>query len=555
MTVCQRLQRRRLRAPEEDRAAFVEPPLDEVGAMLNSNVNCRDEYSYDFQGRSLAELSRQARRELLGEARRWTAAYRDIDDRDVDDRRVDSPELIFLAGHQPELFHPGVWLKSFALDGLAARHGATAINLTIDTDVVTRHTVRVPGGSIAEPHVRDIPLDRSTEPVPFEERRIAERSLFADFGRRAAEQIASLVPDPLVHDYWPLAVGRMEQTDNLGECLAQSRHQLEGRWGLTTLEVPQSRLAGTESHGWFVAHLLAQLPRLWEIYNEVVGEYRRANRIRSKSHPVPDLAADGDWLEAPFWIWTVDDPRRRRLFVRYRRAQIILSDRHALHIGLPLEPDGDVAKAAVRLAELGRRGVKIRCRALITTLWARLVLGDLFIHGIGGAKYDQVTDALIDRFFGLKPPGFLVVSATLLLPIVRRGVTKEEYRAIEHELRELVYHPERYVDPRGADPQGSTQHPAELIAAKARWVRTKPTKHNARRRCRGIRRINQALQPWVAARRQGLLEQRRQIAGGLQAQSVLSSREYGFCLYPEKTLRDFLSGLLPKDAGILFDRH
>ena len=32
------------------------------------------------------------------------------------------------------------------------------------------------------------------------------------------------------------------------------------------------------------------------------------------------------------------------------------------------------------------------------------VLSDLFIHGIGGAKYDELTDEIIRRFFGIEPP-------------------------------------------------------------------------------------------------------------------------------------------------------
>ena len=69
------------------------------------------------------------------------------------------------------------------------------------------------------------------------------------------------------------------------------------------------------------------------------------------------------------------------------------------------------------MAELARSGVKIRSRALVTTLWARMVLGDLFIHGIGGGNYDLVTDRIIERFFGRQPPGFMILSATLHLPI------------------------------------------------------------------------------------------------------------------------------------------
>ena len=82
----------------------------------------------------------------------------------------------------------------------------------------------------------------------------------------------------------------------------------------------------------------------------------------------------------------------------------------------------------------------------MTTLFARLLLGDLFVHGIGGAKYDQVTDLLIARFFGLEPPGYLTVTATLRLPIAHEEPTLDDRRLIDSRLRELAYHPERHAN-------------------------------------------------------------------------------------------------------------
>ena len=544
MTTCpSQIESRPLRAPQEDRAVLVDPPFGEVGPLVKRNVDLRAEHDYDFQGRSLAELSRQARSELLREARRWTAAYRNIGS-----SPAEPAGLIFLAGHQPQLFHPGVWLKNFALGRLAQWHGAVAVNLLIDSDTVRSTALRVPGGSVIEPKIEMIPFDRPGPTVPYEERRIVDRELFGRFGRRVAERIAPLIADPLIRTYWPLAEQRMRETDNLGACLAQSRHRLEAEWGLETLEGPQSRVCLAEPFCWFAAHLLAQLPRLWEVYNEAVGQYRRAHRIRSAAHPVPDLSADGRWLEAPLWIFSADDPRRRPLFACHRRDRVVLSDRRGLEIGLPLVPDGDAAAAVERLMELPARGVKIRCRALITTLWARLVLGDLFVHGIGGAKYDQITDVLIKRFFGLRPPGFMVLSATLHLPIERPRASVEQARAIRQGLRELVYHPERYINGVEGDLVGVWKGPAELIATKLRWIRTPQTPRNARARCRAIRHVNEALQPWVEARRARLQRLQAHTARLLQAERLLAWREYGFCLYPERTFRGFLCGLLPKNA-------
>ena len=69
---------------------------------------------------------------------------------------------------------------------------------------------------------------------------------------------------------------------------------------------------------------------------------------------------------------------------------------------------------------------------MITTLFARLFLGDLFMHGIGGAKYDQVTDSLVERFFGVKPPGFMTLTATLRLPVAGETSAPTMPRRVDH---------------------------------------------------------------------------------------------------------------------------
>ena len=343
--------------------------------------------------------------------------------------------------------------------------------------------------------------------------------------------IAPLVPNPLLREFWPLVVERSGACSNLGECIAQARHQQEGLWGATTLEIPQSRVCGLPSFYWFISHLLAHLPRLWEQYTRSVADYRAEYHSRSTAHPVPDLAIDDGWLEAPLWIWDRDNPRRRRLFVRQRGDEIILSDRAGNEHALALQPEGDVDRAAGQLAELAAGGLRLRTRALLTTLFARLCLGDLFMHGIGGAKYDQVTDLLISRFFGIKPPCYMTLTATLRLPIERPAVSQDDARRLDQELRALAYHPERFLD------GTSDQVTAALVRDKRRWIDTAPTVENSRLRGDRIRMANAGMQSHVEPARQSLLTEREGLASTLRAQGILASREYAFCLYPAEELQ------------------
>ena len=79
-----------------------------------------------------------------------------------------------------------------------------------------------------------------------------------------------------------------------------------------------------------------------------------------------------------------------------------------------------------------------------------------------------------------------------------------------------------------------------LVEEKQRWIRTPVTHENAYARWNSFRRINNELQPWVAQRRQELLDLQVQIQRAMRHEKVLGSREYGFCLYTESYLRDFL---------------
>ncbi|MDH3718421.1 MAG: hypothetical protein OES79_09910 [Planctomycetota bacterium] len=547
------LQYRRLQAPQEDGAVFCDPPPGAIDDRLADNLQRQTDSSsaiaqayaqYDCQGRSLEDLARQARQELLTSAVTYTSSYGTPT---LAGATADPTAPLIMTGHQPQLFHPGVWCKNFAAARLAAQQGGVAVHLIIDSDVCKSRAVRVPGGTVTQPVVRSVPLDEAARQheglsIPYEELAITDAATFDTFGHRASEVLKPLVKEPLLRDFWPQVVARRQQTDRLGLCLAQARHQLETDWGLTSLEVPQSRMCGLEAFHWFACHLLAQLPRLVDVYNTSLAEYRRANRIRSSAHPVPDLAMDQRWLEAPFWIWTVENPVRRRLFVQQQGDTLLLSDRGQVTVPLPVAADQTAEAAVAQLVDIGRAGVKLRPRALVTTMFTRLLLCDLFIHGIGGAKYDQLTDLLIERFFGFPPPHFLTLSGTLRLPIPHARTTVDQLHELKQQLRRAEYHPEKYFS-EGAVPDIDQRD--RWVDHKRKWVATPPTAENGRTRYLEIRRSNEALRGWASDVVRRLQDELQQTRAAMRGEAILSSREYPFCFFPQKILQDYLLDIQP----------
>jgi hypothetical protein len=540
----------RYRAPATSGEKLAVPPWPAMGDLLAANIAWRDQHNCQncaLLGKPLSELVAEARREVLTRAAAYTIgsladapAAQDLFRRwaDAANGSMNNVGPFIVTGHQPGLVHPGVWVKNFAAASLAESHRGVGLHLIVDADLCRAPSIVVPAGSVDAPRMTPVEFDLASTELPWEERHIVDEDVWRTFPERVHETAGDFLADPMLDEWWPTATSRARATGLIGAALAQARHRAELEWGCRNLELPQSELCRTAAFRWFAAALLAELPRFVASYNGALADYRHTRKLRNHAQPVPDLAIDGDWFEAPFWVWTAGDARRRPLYGRVQAAGLLLSDRRGWEQLLPLTGPADATAAVAALGNWEAAGVKLRSRALITTMFTRLIVADLFLHGIGGAKYDEATDAIAARFFGAAPPAFAAISGTLRLPIPHppsEGRTPEQMRSA---LRDLAYHPERVLAAT-AFANGERRAAETIIAQKRRWVETEKTAQNAAKKHAGIVAANAALQPFLADERAQL---ERQIDASLQrtrANRVLESREFAFCLFPSKSLTNF----------------
>ncbi len=520
----------RLRAPRESGQTLVQPALATMAQVLHDAAQApayRDT-NIAIAGMPLADFAGAARAEAIELARTCTAAYRDV----AWLPRNAANQPILMAGHQPELFHPGVWFKNFALSALAAQSGAVPINLVVDNDTCRAASIRVPTGPRDAPRIETIPFDGPAAEIPHEERGIVDRDTFTTFAERVSAALQERIEDPLVKPLWRLAIQHADRTRNLGQTLAAARHELEASWGLKTLEVPLSTLCDTRSFARFALHLLLDIERFQTLYNQSLAEYRAVNHVRSHAHPVPNLHRDDDGWEAPLWIWTSAHPRRHNLFVERYADHLLLTNRAQIKLRLPLS-GGQINDDTIAAWQAARRGgIKLRPKALLTTLYARLVLSDLFLHGIGGAKYDELTDALFSRYFDVPPPIYGTLTATLHLPVEKPNVTASDVRQLTHDLRELPFHPETYL----TDAQRNASTIAHWIAEKQHWLALDLPQGTRKARHQAIVALNQQLLGALDAQRAQLSQALADATRAARQRALLSSREFSFCLYSAETL-------------------
>ncbi len=480
---------RRYQAPTVNGAVLAEPSLGDVPALVAANRTVLAKFS---------ELRLAARQEVLELARQYTEKGSESPPTIVGGLSGAVPLL--LSGHQPELSHPGVWAKNFALHGIAQNIGGQSLNLVVDNDTLKTTSLKFPTWDSRDPrsvHLETIPFDTNRVEQPYEVRGVEDYALFESFAERAASHWRNWGYTPMLPEVWQQVLDHPAQT--IGERIAAVRRAKEREWGCHNLELPVSQLSKTVAFQQFVQQIGQDLPRFTAIYNDALHQYRSANQIHSKNHPAPDLEPG----ETPFWRMT--DAGRTKFFLT------------------------------------GHDIPELRPRALTLTLFARLFLGDLFIHGIGGGKYDEVTDTIIRDFYGIEPPAFQVLSATVHLPLPTFPTTVTDVLALRRRERDLHWNPQRHLakrDTEFAEVQSLVNRHHLLEAVEPSEPRDRLERY------RKFREISDQLRPRVEER---LTDTKQWLTRAVQeaaANAALVRRDFAWVLYPEAMLRAIMQQFL-----------
>ncbi|MFQ5807704.1 MAG: hypothetical protein ACE5I3_14760, partial [Phycisphaerae bacterium] len=159
-------------------------------------------------------------------------------------------------------------------------------------------------------------------------------------------------------------------------------------------------------------------------------------------------------------------------------------------------------------------------------------------HGIGGAKYDEMTEDFVRRFFGVELPPTCCVTATAHLPLPRQGVGLEALAAVRHARHDLLFNPQRHLHDL---PQGLLRRREELIGTSRALRRERRADHTARRRTFDeIRAVNHELlchDPDQAAALEG---DWRRVEQRWRSDRLALDREYFFALHPRHTMEELI---------------
>jgi hypothetical protein len=316
---------------------------------------------------------------------------------------------IYITGHQPELFHPGILFKDLILNKLSSKHGAFPIHLVVDTDIFEfkYQYPKIFGSSAILKHFEihqnkifiyeEENLEKREFLVQILESQLNDLKLFLSFTDYETAKIYI--------NYYIQFLKNGESIHIVNEKIREIFFK-DNHIFIPTIKL--SQIINLKSFKKFTKYISNRSEEFISIHNDALKNYRHEHKIKNHAQPIPDL----DMGELPFW--ELDQLEGNRI-----HAKIPFSNKNLY------SP-----------------------RAITNTMFIRLFVCDLFIHGKGGGRYELISDKIIQNFFEIEAAPYYIASATQHIPFNENlEISEYSMNDINKILRDITFSPEKFIDP------------------------------------------------------------------------------------------------------------
>ncbi len=404
----------KFRVPSADEEILLHPSRDGARQLVQGNHSLLESLDFEVAGKSFLELRHAARHRLAHRA----------------GVRFSEDVRIIVGAHQPGFHGPGILYKHTILENLAP--GNLSVNLVVDSDVS-------PGVSAGIPHfqgqrigLKEVLIFPNPSGLCFEALYCPPR----EFVDERYEEIEKLLHSLGVRDIVESFRRFRSIHDRVymeGETAARILTEYRRRYYPTphVHEMLISTLTSSEEFGAYACDIIERTEEFYDAYNQSLHQHRRLHHIRSRANPFPDLVQEGELRELPFWRMDRGGVRHRLYAGGTAGNRFVVSESDSDKVPV----NGAASLSCLRL----------RPRAVSLTMFLRMFVADLLVHGVGGGNYDRVTDRIIEDYYGVSPPSYLVCSRTKFLLGDALSDLETEASQLERKLRRMRNSPEGFA--------------------------------------------------------------------------------------------------------------
>lgn len=474
--------------------------------------------------------------ELLKIARNYTL-------RIVDACPNNIPENIIATGHQAIWHHCGIWAKNLTTCKFAKAVNGSSLHLVLDHDICDTAMVLPRQNADGSWYSEKIEIELKQKAIPLEFRRLPQKTHIKTF----VDAVINTRPGQICSDIWSERVvlknNKISHFNNIADLITYFQSVLNVALGLNIMYLPVSKLSESDAFINFVISIILDSASFAAIYNDVVTKQINDLKINQQDN-VQRLKLDktSGLTEMPFWL-LLPNGKRTSLYVMSKKTDEIKIGTASTALG-NLDSASLSGKAEQLKNMLQQLNYRLRPKAVSLTLFARLFLADWFVHGIGGALYEPVTDYLIEEYYGMEPLRFGIATSTVILSVPNNvAFPKDNISQLKHELHNIKHNPEKHIDKLilKEEPVASLlQAKRETIArAKDRSLPSSMRKSA----WSSLFRINESLSEYTKDTAKTLETKIGELEKNTISQEVCNYREYFFGLFPVNKLRKLAKSL------------
>jgi hypothetical protein len=180
-------------------------------------------------------------------------------------------------------------------------------------------------------------------------------------------------------------------------------------------------------------------------YNRGIN-YLCDNNVYNKRNHVKflEISNASNMVELPFWLVS-ENGQRSSLWVARKTKKIEIGTKEKVLGNIDSSSwDNETAQ----LQELlDGNNFKLRPKAITLTLFARLFLADIFIHGIGAKSYEPVTDYILENYCRIGSLKYGIATSTMTLFSENQSNDLQNHVSfLKSKKRELKYKPENFIN-------------------------------------------------------------------------------------------------------------
>jgi len=405
------------------------------------------------------------------------------------------------SGHQVYIFHPGIWAKIIFLNFFK---DFEKIFITNDSDTKSGIFIDIPVFKNKWKKIREYIYFNSEEKA-FEEYDLKkfEEGIFY-FSKNFKEIKEFLKKD--IREKIEIFIEKLKEEKNPVLSLINVRRFFEKEKEYEEIKV--SEFSKDENFLKFFLYFFYEIERIFEIYNESLKEFRILKDIKREGEPFPFLSKYENFYEIPFWI--IKDGRKR---IFRENKNLYVENEKILELNFDFERDIEIIK-----------NLNIRPRAFTLSVYQRVFLSDLFIHGYGGKKYDELTEIIFEKIFDLKMPECVLLTGTFYIFDGNPSNISEKILELKEKEKNLLNSPEKFIDD-------------EIVREKIKIVEEMKNNKNKKEFYEKIKEINKKIKEKKEEILKSIKEEIRKLEEKEEEEKVKYFREYPYFYFDYERIK------------------